>query len=243
MRHAPSAPSTSPGARASEGRPVSPSILLAEEEVDLRRSLALALQAEGYTVLEIGRGDRLLELIRTTLRYDESFGLTDMIVADIRMPGASGLDALAELRRTDRRTPVILITGYGDAPTRERAHRLGVSVFFDKPFEVSDLLRWTRRIADGTRTETARGDGHVGRADGEGGGRRSRLLHGHRGEGPPRGEDCHRRRPPGGKATGPRPRPGRAPSRACGPSSSFSGGASPPPAAPARAPRPADPPS
>jgi DNA-binding NtrC family response regulator len=62
-----------------------------------------------------------------------------LIISDVRMPGVSGLDVLATLRREDWSTPVILMTAFGDLETRAEARRLGAKALFDKPFDVDDL--------------------------------------------------------------------------------------------------------
>ncbi len=67
-------------------------------------------------------------------------GPVDVVVSDIRMPGASGLDLLAGLRRDDWTTPVVLITAFGDPGGRHaEAYRLGADAVLDKPLDVDDL--------------------------------------------------------------------------------------------------------
>ncbi|MGO9837936.1 MAG: response regulator [Polyangiaceae bacterium] len=61
-----------------------------------------------------------------------------MIVSDIRMPICSGLQILAAMRDARWRTPVILMTAFGDETTRRHAESLD-AVLVDKPFEMDDL--------------------------------------------------------------------------------------------------------
>jgi len=77
----------------------------------------------------------LTELEQRTSNPDRR---VDLIVSDVRMPGSSGMDILAAMRRMGVRTPVILMTAFGDAQTRARAEALD-ALLFDKPFDVDDL--------------------------------------------------------------------------------------------------------
>jgi CheY-like chemotaxis protein len=64
----------------------------------------------------------------------------DLIIADFRMPGFDGLELVKGVRYLDRQVPIVLITGYGSQAVREEAGRLGANYYFDKPFDVGDLL-------------------------------------------------------------------------------------------------------
>ncbi len=68
--------------------------------------------------------------------FDEPFAL---VVSDVRMPGLTAFDVLTRLQRTLTKTPVILITAFGDETTHLRAQRMGASHVFDKPFDFDDL--------------------------------------------------------------------------------------------------------
>ena len=71
--------------------------------------------------------------------YGGPLEVPDLVISDIRMPGYSGFEVLAGLRRADRRTPFILITALGEHETYAEARRLGATFIFHKPFEVDDL--------------------------------------------------------------------------------------------------------
>lgn len=62
------------------------------------------------------------------------------LVADIRMPGLSGLELQAELNERQARIPLIFITGHGDVPMAVKAMRAGAVDFVQKPFRDQDLL-------------------------------------------------------------------------------------------------------
>lgn len=114
-----------------------PRIVLAEDDPELRRLIGSVLRRDGYDVLELVDGAQLLEyLVRQS---DRNADAPDLIVSDIRMPGCTGLDVLAGVRRRDWATPVVLITAFGDRDTHEEAERLGAVAVFDKPFDLDDL--------------------------------------------------------------------------------------------------------
>lgn len=105
----------------------------------MRRLLALALRADGFEVIEAATGGELMERIAELCagRLPDRRKV-DLIITDVRMPVASGLEAVTRLRQVDRTTPVIVITAFGDEATHGAAARLGAHVF-DKPFDLEDL--------------------------------------------------------------------------------------------------------
>ncbi|WP_437731955.1 response regulator [Sorangium sp. So ce1335] len=113
-------------------------VLLAEDDRELRQLLATALRRDGYEVLEARDGNQLLELMAESL-VSSSGARPDIVVSDVRMPGKSGLELLAGLRRDDWSTPVVLITAFGDPETHAEAYRLGADAVLDKPLDIDDL--------------------------------------------------------------------------------------------------------
>jgi DNA-binding response OmpR family regulator len=106
-------------------------ILLAEDDAEFRSLLALVLAGDGYAVEQVSDGAAMLK------RVGER-GALDLIIADIRMPGPSGLDVVSRLRRRGNRIPVIMVTALDDETTQRRARSLAAAVFH-KPFELDDL--------------------------------------------------------------------------------------------------------
>jgi CheY-like chemotaxis protein len=112
-------------------------VLIAEDDAQMRSMLADELRRDGYEVLESHDGTAAAELLaRLRSRPDEA---PELVVTDICMPSRTGLELLAELRKTESRIPVILITAFGDDAVHERARDLGAIAVFDKPFDVDDL--------------------------------------------------------------------------------------------------------
>jgi len=120
-------------------------IALAEDNDEMRGILAAQLRGDGYDVVETGNGLELIGAIVRAGRQSEQPKF-DLIVSDIRMPEMSGLRFLAELRKHDRDTPVVLITAFGDEKTRGEAQQFGVGAVLDKPFELEDFRRLVRQF-------------------------------------------------------------------------------------------------
>jgi DNA-binding response OmpR family regulator len=123
-------------------------ILVAEDDYEMCILLVDALRADGYDVIEAEDGRQLMDCIdalRGRVVRGRFFDV-DLIISDIRMPGMSGLEMLAQLRSMDRQTPVILITAFGDEATHAKAYRLGAGAVFDKPFDIDGFRAFVRQL-------------------------------------------------------------------------------------------------
>jgi CheY-like chemotaxis protein len=116
--------------------PVQHHVLLAEDDAEMRRLLQRALTRDHHRVTGVADGSELLQQLRR-LRDDNA--LPDLIVCDVRMPGASGLRALQFVQREASRVPIMLITAFCDETTRAIAYGLGAWCVFSKPFDLDDL--------------------------------------------------------------------------------------------------------
>ncbi|MGE0709229.1 MAG: response regulator [Planctomycetota bacterium] len=110
-------------------------VLLAEDDAEMRELLRDVLEGEGYQVVLAEDGDALSDRLGDRWLGEDY----DLVLSDVRMPGRTGLDALAELREHDWATPVLLMTAFGDAATHTRARRLHAEVI-DKPFALEELV-------------------------------------------------------------------------------------------------------
>jgi DNA-binding response OmpR family regulator len=115
-----------------------PRVLVAEDDPEMRRLVVEALRGDGYEVLEARDGGRLLVELAQELAGGSRPDLVDLLVTDLRMPICNGLQIVEQLRAARCPTPVVMMTAFGDATTRDRALALG-ALLFDKPFDVDDL--------------------------------------------------------------------------------------------------------
>ncbi len=109
----------------------SPSILVVDDDAEMRTLLAEVLQHEAYRVVEAKDGTEAVRALRT-----RPF---DVIVLDKNMPGPSGLDLLPGFRRVAPRSQVIMITAFGDVPSYRQALDKGAVDFLFKPFRMAEL--------------------------------------------------------------------------------------------------------
>jgi DNA-binding NtrC family response regulator len=108
-------------------------ILLVEDRDSLRRMLELALAAEGYEVEAVADGGGgMRRLAERTY---------DLVLTDLKLPDASGLEVLAASRAAQPRTPVVVLTGYGTVGAAVEAMKLGAYDFLEKPVAIDDLAR------------------------------------------------------------------------------------------------------
>lgn len=119
-------------------------ILLAEDEPHIRRILTTMFEYAGFAVVSFEDGSSAIE----ALRGDEA---ADLIVTDLVMPGASGLELLRKVRELPHRTdtPVVVLTAKGQDVDRETALALGADEFMTKPFSPKKLLARVDEILSG----------------------------------------------------------------------------------------------
>jgi CheY-like chemotaxis protein len=114
-------------------------VFLAEDDLEMLKLLSAGLRKDGFEVVEVEDGTRLVDTLASELIDPVSPSPVDIIVSDIRMPGWSGMDVLSGVRKAGWKIPVILITAFGDRETHRKARELGVAALFDKPFDLEDF--------------------------------------------------------------------------------------------------------
>ena len=110
-------------------------ILVADDEPHIRRILQTLLETAAFQVDVQPDGTSALRALEGDSRYD-------LILLDIMMPGATGLEVLSHLRELEHRksTPVVILTAKGQDADREQAFSLGANDFLTKPFSPKKLL-------------------------------------------------------------------------------------------------------
>lgn len=115
------------------------SILLVEDQVEVRRLAATILRTFGYTVHEASDGIEALKLAK-----DLQF---DLLLSDMVMPNMSGYDLAEELLRQRPGMRVVFMSGYAEQEEDESPERLGAS-FIAKPFSPQALAARIRQVLD-----------------------------------------------------------------------------------------------
>jgi len=106
-------------------------LLLVEDKNELRAMLRKALERNGHSVDEATDGSAAIQKLRNR-RYQ-------MVLTDLKMPGASGLDVLRESKQADATIPVILLTAFGSVDEAVSAMKEGAFDFIQKPIDLDHL--------------------------------------------------------------------------------------------------------
>ncbi|WP_268248308.1 response regulator transcription factor [Streptomyces abikoensis] len=120
-------------------------VLLAEDQSMVREALAalLGLEDDIEVVAQVARGDEVLDAARATA--------LDVALLDIEMPGMTGLDAAALLRRELPGLKVVILTTFGRPGYLRRAMESGADAFLVKDAPASQLADAVRRVLRGER--------------------------------------------------------------------------------------------
>lgn len=113
-------------------------ILLAEDDDDTRSLLARVLVRAGHQVVEMEDGFELSDYLELLARGKVPQP-PDLILTDVRMPGRTGLELLAQVQAARIGCPVVLLSAFMDDRTRQEARRLGASAVLVKPVDFDTL--------------------------------------------------------------------------------------------------------
>ncbi len=119
-------------------------ILVADDEPHVRRILATLLESRSYGFDTVADGLAALEQLESADPYN-------LVLLDLMMPGATGLEVLERVRQMDHRAgiPVVILTAKGQDTDRERAMALGADDFLTKPFSPKKLLARIDELLEG----------------------------------------------------------------------------------------------
>jgi len=120
-------------------------ILIADDEPNIRTSLGTAFRLEGYRVEAAEDGPQALAAVEA--------GEIDLVVLDLQMPGMDGLEVLRELRRRGHQVPVMILTAHGTIDKAVEATRLGAFDFVEKPPRSDRILLTARNALHQARLE------------------------------------------------------------------------------------------
>ena len=107
-------------------------ILVVDDEADIRKSLSGVLEDEGFKVSTVGSGEACLEALQT-----RSY---EVVLLDIWLPGIDGLETLQRIKEHEDAPEVIIISGHGTIETAVRATKLGAYDFLEKPLSLERTL-------------------------------------------------------------------------------------------------------
>jgi len=120
-------------------------ILIVDDDQELRANLAEILKGAGYKTAEAASGKEAIEKAGS--------GDFDITLLDLMMPGMSGIDALAEIKKVNPKIRVIMITAFATVENAVAAIKKGASDYIAKPFRINDLLAIIKRVLEEVRFE------------------------------------------------------------------------------------------
>ncbi|MGO1470817.1 MAG: sigma-54-dependent transcriptional regulator, partial [Tissierella sp.] len=106
-------------------------ILIADDEVNMVWALKKVLIKEGFEVLSAENGEEALKIFRR----EES----DLVILDLKMPKINGIEVLRNIKDTNPKIPVIMITAHGSTDVAVEAMKLGALDYISKPFDIEEL--------------------------------------------------------------------------------------------------------
>lgn len=134
-----------------ESAPTAKTILVVDDEKNIRRTLQLVLEGEGYKVVGAETAEQGLEMIASPTQP------VDLAIFDVKLPQMSGLDALERIRREEasRDLPIVVISGHATVNDAVHAIKLGASDFFEKPLVRERVLVSVKNVLDAAQTKRA----------------------------------------------------------------------------------------
>jgi DNA-binding NtrC family response regulator len=113
-------------------------VMVVDDELAMRESLAAWLEKEGYAVGCAASGEEALELMRSAR--------ADLLLVDIKMPGMDGLELLQKIKTAYPETLVVIITAYGSIESAVQAMKHGAEDYLLKPFDPELLMMLMRKL-------------------------------------------------------------------------------------------------
>jgi FixJ family two-component response regulator len=113
-----------------------PLISIIDDDASMREAIKGLMKSLGYRAEAVASAQEFLN--------SRHIDRTSCLIADVQMPGMTGLDLCQRLSASGKPIPTILITAYPDDGVRERARSAGVIGYLSKPFEEDDLLACIR---------------------------------------------------------------------------------------------------
>jgi DNA-binding NtrC family response regulator len=124
-----------------DARAAPATVLVVDDDEQMRAVLRVFLEHEGYRVVERGSAEDALAALEAVR--------PDVIILDRVMRGQSGSDLLARLDRRQRAIPVILVTAFGGPDVEAEALRRGAASYLEKPFRMSAVVRAIQLVTVG----------------------------------------------------------------------------------------------
>ena len=117
-------------------------LMVVDDDKDIRDSLKLFLEPEGYHILEATNGQEAIE----KLKSEDNMVNVGAILCDIRMPLVNGLECISYFRKEAPGVPIIVITGFPETDMAVDLLKKGCKDYLTKPVEKSKLLSVVNKV-------------------------------------------------------------------------------------------------
>jgi two-component system chemotaxis response regulator CheY len=139
----------SPGVRRAEPASSPSTILLVDDDADIRSLTRTFLEHEGYQVFSSGEAERAAQIFSSVPRID-------LLITDIYMPGRSGMELAHDLKTIRSELPILMVSGgFVDEDLKERLQEEGWR-FMVKPFRLTELLSMVHVMLAGCDAERSK---------------------------------------------------------------------------------------
>jgi len=119
------------------------SILIIDDDDQLRNSFKKLLSEEGYKVESAASGEAGLKIVNNAS--------LDLVILDIRLPGMNGIETFKKIHGIEPKLPVIIMTAYGTTETAIETTKLGAFDYILKPFDIPDMLELIKLALNASR--------------------------------------------------------------------------------------------
>src|SRR5580658_3659730 len=147
-----------PGSSMVQSKVVPSTILLADDEPNIRRVFEALFTKDGHTVLTAENGKKALDIAGANQ--------IDMLITDLIMPDMSGVEVLQRVKQLHPSCSAIIVTAYGSIKSAVEAMRYGAFNYIQKPFDLEEVKLLVRKgleyRATAVETQEPRGPGNAG---------------------------------------------------------------------------------
>lgn len=115
-------------------------ILVIDDDDQLRRSFCKLLKEEKYAVISAASGEAGIELVKDNI--------LDLVILDMCLPGINGMETFKRIKKIDTKLPIIIITAYGTTQIAIEATKMGAYDYVLKPFDIPEMLNLIKQAIE-----------------------------------------------------------------------------------------------
>ena len=121
-------------------------VLIADDEINIRRVLEAILRRDGYEVVTAANGEEALAGMSREV---------NTVITDLKMPGIDGIEVLKRVKQSRPEIEVIILTGHGSEQDRKTCEDLGAFAYLQKPVDIDVLTETLKKANEKMRQNLA----------------------------------------------------------------------------------------